>query len=90
MKKLHVSAPDLKLNNKRAMLTSSNNNNKKINMSKGGGGTATKPVLTAAVLAGRVKVKTPQELAREESERKLARLKAASILNDDDIFNKKR
>jgi hypothetical protein len=89
MKKLHVSAPDLKLNSKRAMLASTNKNNTKESGSQSTGN-AKKPVLTAAVLAGRVKVKTPAELAREEAERKLNQLKAASILNDDDIFSRKK
>ncbi|KAL4518418.1 hypothetical protein Ndes2526B_g01175 [Nannochloris sp. 'desiccata'] len=88
MKKLNVSAPDLKLNSKRAMLDTHDRKNGSQNRSSGGGGM--KPVLTAAVLAGRIKVKTPAELAREEAERKMNQFKAASVLDDDDIFSRKK
>lgn len=93
MKKLNVSAPDLKLNSKRAMLDSKHKTSHTLH-GRGGGsgsiGSKTKPAArqlpTQAVLAGRVKVKSRAELVKEEAERKVNRLKAASILNDDDIF----
>ena len=86
MKKLNVSAPAFKqkspLIQGRSSFGVGNKNKNKKPMAQ--------QLPTQAVLAGRVKVKSRAELAKEEAERKMNQLKAASILDDDDIFSRKR
>jgi hypothetical protein len=83
MKKLNVPKSSMKT-------SGSHQSHNTANFSGGENIGKSKPKLTAAVVAGRVKVKTPAELAREEAQRKLDKLKAASVLNDDDIFFRRK